>query len=135
MSAKLGTQETGNLRTSRKRQPPLNDNGEPVTVTVSKRRRTDMAPTKPAPPKKRVSVQRKASVEAIPEESIHSESPRNPRHILEASDGSDDDNGDSSSAPMVIDSDKDVVEIIEKPEEDDEAELGLYLFASFNNHF
>lgn len=115
--------------TSRKWQAPLNDNGEPVvTVTVSKRRKIAAAPTKSAPSKKGASIKKKASVEEVPEESIRSESPQNPRNILEASDGSDD-NFDVSSAPMDVDGDED--EIIEKPEEDDEAELGLYLLATF----
>jgi hypothetical protein len=75
---------------------------------------------------------KKPSVEDIPEAPVHSEQPRNPRNILEASDGSDDDfDGlpSSATAPMQVDSDEDVVEIVEKLEEDDEAELGLYLLS------
>ena len=56
----------------------------------------------------------------------------NPRNILEASDGSDDDfDGlpSSATAPIQVDSNEDEVEIIEKSEDDDEAELGLYLLS------
>ena len=129
-------QATTEGRTSRKRQAPLNDNGEPVTVAIPKKRRVAQAAqsdtSRPALPKKANPTKRRPSVEEVPEAPVHSEQPRNPRNILEASDGSDDDvDGLPSSAtgPMQIDSDEDVVEIIEKPEEDDEAELGLYLLS------
>lgn len=72
------------------------------------------------------------SVKDIPEALVHSEQPWNPRNILEVSDGSDDDfNGlpSSATAPMQVDSDEDVVKIVEKSEEDNEAELGLYLLS------
>jgi len=111
-------------RSTRKRQAPLNDNGEPVSVPVSKKRKT--APAKPAPPKKGVAANKKASVEEIPEDPAPSDPPRNPRNILEASDGSDDEfESLPISAPMEVDSDEDVVEIVEEPKEDGEAELGL----------
>jgi len=77
----------------------------------------------------------------VPDEDnlIHSEAPRNPQNILEAADGSDDDNDYPPPAPMDIDStsqaddEGDTVEIIEEPEEDDEAELGLYQFSTGNS--
>jgi hypothetical protein len=135
-------------RISRKRHAPLDDNGEPVTVPIPKRRNVSeqtkkqktvsTVPSKTAPPKKIAPTKRKPSVEieeVSEEESFYagrSGPPRNPRNILEASDRSDDDNnfgppsaGPPSSAPMDIsDRDEDEVEIVEKPEEDDEAELG-----------
>jgi hypothetical protein len=126
-------QATTEARASRKRQAPLNDNGEPVTVPVPKRRKNITAQsTSAAPPKKVVPTKRKPSVEEIPEAPVHSDPPRNPRNILEASDGSDDEfDGPPSSAtsPMQVDSDEDEVNIVEEPEEDDEAELGLCLLS------
>ena len=127
-------QATTEGRISRKRQAPLNDNGEPVTVPIPKKRRVAQAAStsRPALPKKVVPIKKKPSVEDTTEAPVHSEQPRNPRNILEASDGSDDDfDGlpSSATAPMQVDSDEDVVEIVEKSEEDDEAELGLYLLS------
>jgi hypothetical protein len=132
-------------RITRKRHAPLDDNGEPVTVPIAKRRNVSeqtkkqttvsTIPSKTAPPKKIAPTKRKPSVEieeVSEEESFYAGPPQNPRNILEASDGSDDDNnfgppsaGPPSSAPMDISDSDEEVEIVEKPEEDDEAELGL----------
>jgi len=130
-------QAIAEARTSRKRQAPLNDNDEPVTVPIPKRRKitAPAATSGTALLKKGVPPKRKPSVEEIPEAPVHSDPPRNPRNILEASDGSDNDfDGPTSSvtAPMQVESDEeDEVEIIEKPKEDDEAELGLLCLLSF----
>jgi hypothetical protein len=91
-------QVTVEARTSRKRQAPLDDNGEPVAVP--KKRATAAAPLKPAPPKKRTPNKNTGTT----------------------IDGSDDD--PSHDSDMDVDSDDDV-EIVEKPEEDPEAELGM----------
>ena len=77
---------------------------------------------------------KKASVEEIPEDPVPSDPPWNPWNILEASDGSDDDlESLPMSAPMEVDSDEDTVKIIEEPEEDGEAELGLWLLSTFKH--
>jgi hypothetical protein len=152
-------QPTEDSRISRKRQAPLNANGEPVTIPVPKKKKSaseqtgkkKAAPTKPglqkksAVPEKLAPAKRKPSVEIeeVPDEDnlTHSEVPRNPRNILEAANGSDDDVDYPPPAPMDVDSpsqtdeEEDTVEIIEKPEEDDEAELGLHLFSIWNSSF
>ena len=131
-------QATAEARTSCKWQAPLNDNGEPVTVPIPKRRKTTgpaRSTSGAAPPKKVIPPKRKPSVEEIPEAPVHSDPPRNPRNILEALDGSNDDfNGPTSSVtePMQIDSnEEDEVKILEDPEENDKAELGLLCLLSF----
>jgi len=137
-------QPTEDIHISHKRQAPLNANGEPVTIPVPKKKKA--APAKPrlqkktVVPEKLAPAKRKPSVEieeVLDEDNlIHSEAPRNPRNILEAADGSDDDVNYPPLAPMDVDSapqaddEEDMVEIIEKPEEDDEAELGLYPFST-----
>ena len=137
----VNPQATMEPRTSRKRQAPLDDNGEPVTVPIPKRRNVSNQSQKqkfvPAVPSKNASTKRKPSVEIeeVPEEDnpIHPGPPRNPRNILEASDGSDDDNnfgppsstGPPSSAAMNISDEEDEIEIVEDDVEDDETELGL----------
>jgi hypothetical protein len=124
--------------TARKCHAPLNDNGEPVTVPIPKRwnaseqtgkkKAVSTIPSKTAPQKKVVLTKRKPSVkmEEVPEEDnlTHPGPPQNPQNILEASDGSDNNNtfGPPSSAAMDISDDEDE---IEKPEEADKAELGL----------
>ena len=126
-------QGTVEARAPRKRQAPLNDNGEPVTIPIPKRRKGIMAQsTGAAPPKKVVPTKKKPSVKEIPEAPVHSDPPWNPRNILEAADGSDDEfDGPPSSAtsPMQVDSGEDKVEIVEETEEDNEAELGLCLLS------
>jgi hypothetical protein len=88
-------------RISRKRHAPLDDNGEPVTIPkrrnvseqTKKQKSVSTVPSKTAPPKKIAPTKRKPSVEieeVSEEESFHAGPPRNPRNILEASDGSDD---------------------------------------------
>jgi hypothetical protein len=91
-------QVTVEARTSRKRQALLDDNGEPVAVL--KKRATAAAPPKPAPPKKQTPNKNTGTT----------------------IDGSNDD--PSHDSDMDVDSDDDV-EILEKPEEDPEAELGM----------
>jgi len=85
--------------------------------------------SKSRPAKRRPS----AEIEDVADEDdlTYSERPHNPRNILEAADGSDDDNnGVPPPGAMDIDADvdkeKDMVEIVEAPEEDEEVELGPY---------
>jgi hypothetical protein len=76
-------------------------------------------PSKPGP--RRPSVE----IEEVDDESNcqSSVSPRNPRHILEAADGSDDDI-EGPPEPIIIDVDDEGMDNVEEnPEEDDEAEL------------
>jgi len=145
-------QPTEDVRAPRKCQVPLDANGEPVTGSASKKKKSapetagkkKAAPAKPALQKKAASksvpakaapAKRRPSAEiedmADEDNSTYSERPHNPRNILEAADGSDDDNdGVPPLGAMDIDADADkegdVVEIVEAPEEDEEAELGLY---------
>jgi hypothetical protein len=110
-------------KSARKRHAPLDDNGEPVSVPVPKRRKNA--------PKQGVPVKKKATVEEIPEDPVRSNPPQNPRNILEASDGSDGDLGLPSSTPMEVDSDED--ENVEEGEENAEAELGLCLLSTLKH--
>jgi hypothetical protein len=148
-------QPTEDVRVPRKRQVPLDANGEPVTGSVPKKQKSasektgkkKAAPAKAAPQKKAASksvpakaapAKRKPSVEiedvADEDDLTYSERPHNPRNILEAADGSDDDNDDHVPPPAAMDVDADAdkeleeaeVENVEAPEEDDEAELGPY---------
>ena len=133
------------IRAPRKRQVPLNDNGEPVNVPAPKRKKTapgnNTSTKAPAPkpvPKKKPATKaglakatpRKASVEiedvAENDETFLSQRPRNPRNVIEAADGSDDDDeyGAQGTAAMSVDGDEEEVQAIEPAEEDDEAELG-----------
>jgi len=128
---------------ARKRKVPLDDNGEPVipvkkkksgqqpqggkAATTKPTRTSGKAATKPMPTAG-PSQMRAASVEEVldDEHLVSSAIPHNPRNILEATDGSDDDPGDHpppSESAMDIDIDD---EVVESPEEDDEAELGLF---------
>jgi len=135
----------------RKRQIPLNDNGEPVHVPAPKRKKsapgntakTKTAPSKPVPkkssatkaaPPKAAPPKRKPSVEiedvTDEDDTIPSQRPRNPHNILEAADGSDD-NDDHRVPPPVAtsvdgDEEEEEVEIVEPAGEDDKAELGQY---------
>jgi hypothetical protein len=87
-------------------------------------------PAKATPPKRKPSVK----IEDVADEDnvILSQRPRNPQNILEATDGSDDD--DEFSVPpqapvaMSIDGDEEEeeVEIVEPAGEDNKAELGQY---------
>jgi hypothetical protein len=89
------------------------------------------ATTKPTPTLRKPSMKaipagpsrtRAASVEEITddEDLSRSATPRNPRNILEAANGSDDGLSESGMNVDVID------DVRETPEEDDEAELGLF---------
>ena len=142
--------------TSCKHQAPLNDNGELVTIPALKKKRSvpdqtgkkKNAPAKPGPqkstslkslPNKLAPSKRKPSVEIedVPKEDnwIGAEVPHNPQNILEAADGSDDDENNPLLAAIDINStldEEDVIEIVDKPEENAKAELGLYLFAKWN---
>ena len=118
---------TDAVRASRKRKAPLNDNGDPVNMNPQKMRKTSaaippkkkVAPEKPVPAKRRPSVE----MEEVPDNSerFQSEVPHNPRNILEAADGSDDE------VPPVVTPDSEdepeIVEKVEEVEEDDDAEL------------
>lgn len=92
---------------------------KPQKTTVPQSIPANAAPSKQKPPS--------VEIEDVDEEDDSSERPRNPRNILEAADGSDD---DVPPAAMAVDTDpeeeEDSIEILEAPGEDDEAELGLY---------
>ena len=142
--------------TSCKHQAPLNDNGELVTIPALKKKRSvpdqtgkkKNAPAKPGPqkstslkslPNKLAPSKRKPSVEIedMPKEDnqIGAEVPCNLWNILEAADGSDDDENNPLLAAIDINStldEEDIVEIVDDPEEKAKAELGLYLFAKWN---
>ena len=141
------------VRTSHKHQAPLNNNGELVTIPALKKKRLVLdqtgkkknMPAKLGPQKSTSSKsllapsKRKPSVEIedMPKEDnwIRAEVPCNPRNILEAADGSDDDENNPLLAAIDINStldEEDIVEIVDDPEEKAKAELGLYLFAKWN---
>lgn len=91
-----------------------------VTPGITKK----AAPAKPAPRRPSIEVE-----EVENELDCHtSVPPRNPRHILEAADGSDDDmEEDTASKLIVVDNDNDMAndkEGIEEPEESDKAVRG-----------
>jgi hypothetical protein len=127
---------TEEVRSSRKRKAPLDDNGDPVDLNVSKRKKLS-AITKPTLPKKKAVpnepalARKRQSVEVqdVPDEHDrnYSEVPRNPRNILEAADGSDDDvheNLSRAETPIDASSNKeDTPMAVEEVEEDEEAEL------------
>lgn len=148
-------QPTGDVHVPHKWQVPLDANGEPVTGSVPKKHKSapektgkkKAAPAKPAlqkmatsklVPVKAAPAKCKPSIEieevADEDNLTYSERPCNPQNILEAADGSDDDNDSHVPPPATMDVDadadkeldKDEVEIVEAPEEDDEAELGPY---------
>lgn len=108
-------QPTEDVRVSRKRQVPLDANGEPVTGSVPKKQKSAPEKTgkKKAAPAK-AALQKKAASKSV------------------AADGSNDDNDNPHPAAMDVDADADneleevEVEIVEVPEVDDEAELGPY---------
>ncbi len=142
---------SGPTRTSRKRQVPLDDNGEPVTIPASKKRKVlppvqqtaastskkttaaQLGPlnknsTKPLPDnkgKRRQSV----DIEDVPNENdrVPSNPPRNPESILElASD-------DGESLPAGSGGESEVIEVLEESEEDEEAELCEILLYTINS--
>ena len=84
---------------------------------------------KVAPAKRRPAVE----IEEVPDEGDSSyEKPRNSQNVLEAADGSDDEFG--APLPEVISFDTDTDEevspkIVENDEEDDEADLSMYLYS------
>jgi hypothetical protein len=136
MPAPANNPHSTEVRSSRKRKAPLDDNGDPVNLNISKRKKPldvmksslpkkKAVPNEPALARKRQSVE----VEDVPDEHNrnHSEVPQNPRNILEAADGSDDDIYENlSRAEACIDasSDKeDTPMTVEQDEEDEEAEL------------
>ncbi len=138
----------------RKRKVPLDDNGEPVQIiqqkvgprppkkakTAPDKSASVTASTKPVPARipaagpSRTRA-RSASVEDVPDEIVRSVPPLNPRNILEAADGSDDESilpemPPPSESAMDVDDVEEIeseVEVIEEPEESDEAELSVSL--------
>jgi hypothetical protein len=94
-----------------------------ATATATKRQ-----PAKPAP--RRPSVE----CEDVYDESDHPKSnpPRNPRHILEAADGSDDEAPENPAPEVIVVDDHDepidVLMNVEAPEESAEAELSMYYY-------
>jgi hypothetical protein len=158
----LNQNSTSNNDGARKRKIRLDDNGEPVihakkkvlgprpqknstqkkAVPTSKKASTSMKPVAAGPSQKRA-----ASVEDADDSDDEDLNPslasavgvpRNPRNILEAADGSDDDIyfptnpesamdvDDTNTADDVIEIPDDEVDGVEIPEEDDEAELGMF---------
>lgn len=128
----------------RKRQAPLDDNGEPRIIagpaakkkkSVSKPKQTQhntsLGLTQPSRTQRR-----SPTVEDVPDETEdrHRKAPRNPRHIIEAADGSDDDDealpsqivniSDDSSTGKDDDSSSSEDE---QPEESEDAELSMCL--------
>jgi hypothetical protein len=138
----------------RKRKIPLDDNGEPVQIGKKKvgpgpAKKAKKAPeksasTRPVPVTIPVagpsrSRARSASVEDVPDEIVSSVPPLNPRNILEAADGSDDksilpERPPQSESAMDVDDEMGIEseeEVIEEPEESDEAELSVSLFLMY----
>ena len=135
----------------RKRKIPLDDNGEPVQIVKKKvgpgpqkkaktapKKTTSATATKLVPGRiptagPSQSRARSASVEDILDEIVHSVPPLNPRNILEAADGSDDDEflvpekPPPSESAMDVDDETEAESQTEEPEESDEAELSMYL--------
>ena len=102
----------------------------PAKLGPQKSTSSKSLPDKLAPSKRKPSVE----IEDVPEEDnqIGAEVPHNPRNILEAADGSDDDENNPPLVAMDINStldEEDIVEIVDEPKENAEAELGPYLFA------
>jgi hypothetical protein len=140
------------IKSSHKHKAPIDDNGEPVVVnkrkkavlgshpakkqknaptkTVTRTGATTTAPstsaTKTLPAKKFGTNQqvptRSVSVEDVFDEEDHPRSipPRNPRYILESVDSEEEHEDDESALAMDVDDNGEP----EKPEEDDDAELG-----------
>jgi hypothetical protein len=87
-----------------------------------------VAPAKPAPRRRSVEV------EEVYDEVDHHTSvpPRNPRHILEAADGSDDDMEEDPAPELITiddddeDENMDTEKVLETPEESAEAELSMW---------
>ena len=105
----------------------------PAKPGLQKSTSSKSLPNKLAPSKRKPSVE----IEDVPEEDnwIGAEVLCNPWNILEAADGSDNDENNPPLVAMDIDStsdEEDVIEIVNEPEENAEAELGLYLFAKWN---
>jgi len=115
----VNPQLTEEVRAPRKRQIPLNDNGEPVHVPApsklapKKSSAMKATPPKAAPPKRKPSVE----IEDVTDEddTIPSQRPRNPCNIIEAADGSDD-NDDHRVPPSAATS-------VDGDEEEEEAEI------------
>ena len=139
MPPSFTSQPTNEVRVPRKRKAPLDDNGDPVILNPSKRKKTDLSkepvpqkkksiPEKLAPARRRPSIE----IEEVPDkgDTTYSERPHNPRNILEAANGSDDDVGGALPEVISVDtnSDKEDLPKIEDEDEDEEAELGMYLF-------
>ena len=130
---------------TRKRQAPLDGNGERVELPTKKPRalvaqkksvnqtkksaisKSLPKPTQSAPTTAGSSSKRVSSVEI--EEVVdvdmdfHSNPPRNPDHILEAADGSDDNDKDDDAETPAKDVEESDGEGLEEAEEDDESKL------------
>ena len=141
---------SGPTRTSRKRQIPLNDNGDPVTMPANKKRKVVPPIGKAGPsatkkttiaklgppnkttiksvPDKKGKGRQSVEIENVPDENdrIPLNPPRNPGSILELS--SDDEDPSPSAA---CDGEP---EVIEESEEDDEAELSEILLHTTNSY-
>jgi hypothetical protein len=140
----------GPSRTSRKRQAPLDDNGDPVTIPASKKRKVvppagqtatsaskktaNLGPpnnTTKSKPDKKGKKRQSVEIEDVPDEDdrIPSNPPRNPESILELL---SDDEDPSPSATS--EGDPEVIEVLEEKEEDDEAELSEILLYTTNSY-
>ena len=131
----------GSTRTSCKRQIPLDDNGEPVTIPASKKRKVlpPAQPTAASTSKKTTTAQleplnknstkslpdnkgkrrQSVDIEDVPDENdqVPSNPPRNPGSILELV------SDDGESPPAGSGGESEVIEVLEESEEDEEAEL------------
>ena len=128
------TTEDNYIPGPRKRQARIDDNGEPVAFPASKKMKSaekngakEKVITKSSKtrPQKKKTAPKTAPAKRKPSTSIEIDSDANESEsdledTPKVADGSD----------PVVDEDSDVVDVPENPEEDDEAELGPYLFSN-----
>ena len=118
-------------RVPRKRQARLDDNGEPAGVPVAKKLKSasQNGQKKTLPAKTRPDTQKKKPKAVAPAK-------KKPSVRIEASANDSDDTRETDERtnlpdPMLVESsneaDSSDIEVIEPPEEDDEAELGMHL--------
>lgn len=139
------TADDNHIPGPRKRQARLDDNGEPVILPASKKRKSaeQNGQKKKVPAKKRPDNKRTVSktVSVAPEKpSVEIEDSDNPRNTPKDADTSNPQVPEvvqvESSGSEFDDDETDVVmpkkkaSVMEEPEEDDEAELGPYLFSN-----
>ena len=116
----------------RKRQAPLDDNGEPVTLPAIKKKKSveQNGPKKKVPTKSQAKPKGKRTMAVS--KTVPSEAPASRKPSEEISMATS--NNPASEEPLMVESaDEEVIDNIpddipEEPEESDEAELGMYLF-------